>query len=251
MGHQKSRMPERKSEGEPQPVKHGILRTVVSWLSEIAIVIVIVTVFQVGLVQAYHVPTGSMEPTIMTGDFLIADKVTLGPRTPQWIGIPYTNLGVSVPTLKLPGLRKVERNDVIVVQVPVDQKTPYVKRVVALEGLIVQVKRKQLYVDGVPQVEPWAEHSDPDTLAVGVPQYGIPAWLGNRDNWGPYRVPKGRIFLMGDNRDNSFDSRYFGPVDESAVIGRARLTMFSIDTQSPGKPLASRFSLARFGRLLN
>jgi len=186
-----------------------------------------------------------MEPTIMTGDFLLADKVTLGPRTPQWIGVPYTDFGFPVPTVKLPGLRKAERNDVIVVQVPVDRKTPYVKRVVALGGQVVQIRDKQLYVDGVPQEEPWAEHSDRDTLAAGVPQYGIPAWLGNRDNWGPYRVPQGRLFLMGDNRDNSFDCRYFGPVKESAIIGRARLTTFSIDTQSPGRSLLDRFSFPR------
>ncbi|MFH0883943.1 MAG: signal peptidase I [bacterium] len=232
-------------------LKTSLLRVITSWAREIVVIILIVTVLQVGLVQAYHVPTGSMEPTIMTGDFLIADKVTLGPRTPQWIGVPYTNFGMPVPAFKFPGLRRVHHNDVVVVEVPVDEKTPYVKRVVAVGGQTVEVHDKQLYVDSERQEESWVVHSDPNTFVSGVHHYGIPAWLGNRDNWGPYRVPQGSLFLMGDNRDESFDSRYFGPVKESDVIGRARVTTFTLDLKSAGKSPHDRFSLARFGRVLN
>ncbi len=245
---------EKKTDGKNAaegPSRRGAVPVVLSWVREIAIVILIVTALQVGLVQAYYVPTGSMEATIMPGDYLIADKVTLGPRTPQWIGVPYTDFGVPVPTIKFPGLRKAHPNDLVVVEVPVDQKTPYVKRVVAVGGQTVELRDKQLYVDGVRRDEPWAVHSDPQTLVAGVPQYGIPAWLGNRDNWGPYTVPKGYLFLMGDNRDDSFDSRYFGPVKESDVVGCARITTFSLDLTSKAKPLLDRFSLARFGRVLH
>jgi signal peptidase I len=251
MSRRKRNVKEEKNSNTKIALQTSLIRTVTSWTWELVVIILIVTVLQVGLVQAYHVPTGSMEPTIMTGDFLISDKVTLGPRTPQWIGIPYTDFGVPVPALKFPGLRKVHRNDIVVVEVPVDEKTPYVKRVVAVGGQTVEVRDKQLYVDGIRQEEPWVVHSDPGTMAPGVPQYGLPSWLGNRDNWGPYRVPRGRLFLMGDNRDESFDSRYFGPVKESDVIGRARVTTFSLDLESSGKSPLERFSFARFGRVLN
>lgn len=228
----------------------AVMRGLGGWVKELAVVLLIVMALQVSIVQAYHVPTGSMESTIETGDYLLADKVTLGPRTPQWLGIPWTNIGSPVPALKLPGLRKVEPGDVVVVEVPVDERTPYVKRVVAVGGQTVEVHDKQLYVDGVLVPDPPnAKHIDPYTLPVGFLQPGILNGLGNRDQFEPYVVPEGKVFLMGDNRDNSYDSRYFGPVSESAIIGRARVVTLS---WRPEKALPwKRLSLSRFGKLLN
>lgn len=226
-------------------------RSILNGLKEIAIIVVTVTVLQVGLVQAYHVPTGSMEKTIMTGDFLLADKLTLGPRTPQWIGIPYTNLGTHVPALKLPGFRHVHTGDVVVVEVPLDQRTPYVKRVMAVGGQTIEVRDKRVYVDG--QSAPIPEHlvhGDPRTLPAGLGQQGIPRALGNRDNWGPYTVPEGMVFLMGDNRDYSLDSRYFGPVPESNIIGRARIVTFSYNADADSLPFWKRIRWGRSGTLL-
>jgi len=233
---------------QKNPAGTGIMRTLYVWVREIVLLILIVTVLQVGLVQAYHVPTGSMEPTVMTGDFLIADKLTLGPRTPQWIGVPWTNLGTPVPALKLPGFRHPEPGDVVVVEVPVDERTPYVKRVVAVGGQRVEIRDKVVYVDGVPQEEPFTVHRDRRLFPSTVHHNGIPAQLGNRDNWGPYEVPDGHVFLMGDNRDNSYDSRFWGPVPESSIIGRIRMTTMTLDTKSPGKEPWERFELKRFGR---
>lgn len=198
------------------------LNSLVQIVKDVAFAIIMVTVIQVGLVQAYHVPTGSMEHTIVPGDFVIAEKVSLGPRTPHWIGVPYTKLGVNVPALKLPGLRDVEPGDVVVVETPMDRVTPYVKRVVATSGQVIEVRDKVLFIDSerAPD-ELQGCHLDTRLFPDGLPQTGIPRELGNRDNWGPYRVPDGMVFLMGDNRDNSLDSRYFGPVPESAIIGRA------------------------------
>jgi signal peptidase I len=214
---------------------------------EVLGVLLLVTIVQVGFVQAYFVPTSSMEGTILPGEFVIADKVTLGPRTPDWIGIPWTDIGFPVPALKFPGMRPVEQGDIVVVRTPADRHVPYVKRVVALEGQVVRVRNKVLLVDNRPFPRPDREqHLDSWTYPVGSRTYGIPPDLGNRDNWGPYRVPRGHVFLMGDNRDNSIDSRFFGPVPVSNIIGRARLILFSFDKDSD----ISLFRRPRLNRLI-
>jgi signal peptidase I len=214
-------------------------------------IIVAVTVVQVGLVQAYFVPTGSMEGTILPGELVIADKATLGPRTPDWLGIPWTGIGIPIPSVKLPGLRDVRPGDIVVVRTPADRRVPYVKRVIALEGQVVEVRNKVLLVDGAPFPQPEKEqHVDSGTYPAGARSYGIHPSLGNRDNWGPYRVPGNHLFLMGDNRDNSVDSRYFGPVPVSNIIGKARLVAFSFDKDSD-IPLYRRLRLDRIITLLN
>ncbi|MBN2242459.1 MAG: signal peptidase I [Acidobacteria bacterium] len=218
---------------------------------EILGLILAVTVIQVGLGQAYFVPTGSMEGTILPGELVIADKATLGPRTPDWVGIPWTGIGFPVPAVKLPGIRNVAQGDIVVARTPADRRVPYVKRVVALGGQTVEIRDKRLLVDGEPFPFPEkARHEDPRTFPVGSRSYGIPPVLGNRDNWGPYRVPGGHVFLMGDNRDNSVDSRYFGPVPVENIIGRAGLVAFSFDRDSDA-PLRRRPRLDRIITLLD
>ncbi|MDP8205621.1 MAG: signal peptidase I [Candidatus Electryonea clarkiae] len=224
---------------------------ILSFFREVISIIAIVTIIQVGLVQAYHVPTGSMEGTILPGDFLLVEKVSLGPRTPDWIGIPWTSIGFEVPALKLPGLRKVRQDDIVVVRTPVDRRVPYVKRVIATGGQVVKIRDKILYVDGTKfQGSTCEQHIDPLTYSVGTFTPGVHPMLGNRDNWGPYRVPDGNVFLMGDNRDNSEDSRFWGPVPEKNVIGNARIVTFSWNN-SENVPLLKRVRLLRSGTILN
>jgi signal peptidase I len=218
---------------------------------DLLVVFGLLLLIQVGVVQAYVVPTGSMENTILAGELVVADKITLGPRTPQWVGIPWTRTGFHVPAIKLPGLRPVARGDIVVVEVPVDPVTPYVKRVVALGGDVVEVLDKQLFVNGVPADDAAViRHGDPRILPRSVIMPGIPPAIGNRDNWGPLRVPAGTVFLMGDNRDFSADSRYFGPVSADHVIGRARLVAASFSpAQFRHHPLGA-LRLTRWGRRL-
>lgn len=220
-------------------------------VKEILGVILAVTIVQVGLVQAYFVPTTSMEGTILPGEMVIADKLTLGPRTPDWLGIPWTDIGFPVPALKLPGIRKVEQGDIVVVRTPANRHVPYVKRVVALEGQVVQIRNKALFVDGAQFPGPEKEqHVDSRTYPPGVRSHGIHPDLGNRDNWGPYHVPENHMFLMGDNRDASMDSRYFGPVPVENIIGKARLVAFSLDKDSD-IPLYRRPRFRRFISILD
>jgi signal peptidase I len=222
-----------------------VLREVVLWLA-------LLTILQTGIVQAFDIPTGSMEQTVMAGDFVLADKLTLGPRTPQWVGIPGTRLGICLPTLKLPGIRSVRRGDIVVVQVPVDRRTPYLKRVVAVGGDTVAVRNKELFVNGRRAQDPaHLVHEDPMIRRAGLPDPGILPECGNRDNFGPYRVPEGYVFLMGDNRDCSMDSRYFGPVPQSNIVGRARVVTFSWDSEGSERYPWERVRLSRFGTWLD
>lgn len=221
----------------------------VTFAKEIALLVLIVTLLQTGLVHAYHVPTGSMESTILPGDMVLADKFTLGPRTPQWIGIPFTDIGAPVPAIKFPGLRDPKPGDIVVVEVPIDERTPYVKRVVATGGQTVEVRGKRLYVDGRPARTPEGLiHGDSLTLPRGLKQPGIYRGAGNRDNWGPYTVPEGHVFLMGDNRDFSLDSRYFGAVPEENIVGLARVVHASF--KQTGGVLLDRIRWDRFGTAL-
>ena len=203
---------------------------------------------QIGIVQAYVVPTGSMEKTILAGELIVADKLTLGPRTPQWVGIPWTKVGVHLPAAKLPGLRGVERGDIVVVEVPVEPATPYVKRVVALGGDVLEVRGKRLFVNGAPRDEELQiRHGDTRLLPREVVIPGIPRGLGSRDNWGPYRVPADQIFLMGDNRDFSADSRFFGPVPVKNIVGRARLVAASFSPSRFWSDPVGSLRLERWG----
>jgi len=197
---------------------------------DLLLIVTLVLVMRVGLVEAFHVPTGSMETTVLAGERIITDKITLGARTPDWIGVPFSAIGASIPAVKLPGLRSPRPGDVVVVRTPVDERVPFVKRVVAVEGQTVEIRDKTVYVDGEP--ETYADrltHRDPRMQARGELISGIPPALGNRDQWGPFEVPEGQIFLMGDNRDESLDSRFFGPVPADNVIGLVRGVYYSWD----------------------
>jgi signal peptidase I len=170
--------------------------------------------------QAFRIPSPSMEDTLLIHDFLFISKLTYGPN------IPFTHT-------RLPGLRKPKPGDIIVFQNPTNPKEDYIKRCVAVAGQTVEVRDKALYVDGVEKVEPYTKHVDPRNI-------GIP-----RDTFGPVRVPKGMVFMMGDNRDNSADSRYWGFLDMKLIRGKAAIIYFSWD----GERKLPRFS--RFFRLIH
>jgi signal peptidase I len=159
------------------------------------------------VIQAFRIPSQSMENTLLIGDFLFVNKFEYGPK------IPFTHV-------RLPGLRPPRPGDVIVFQFPQDPSKDYIKRCVAVGGQTVEVRNKQVFVDGKPRVEPYVIHSRPEVL---------PGGYDRRDNCGPFTVPRGRLFMMGDNRDNSYDSRYWGPVDMDLVKGHAMFIYWSWD----------------------
>lgn len=236
------------------------------WLETLVQVFLIVFVIRVAAVEAYRIPTGSMEDTLLVGDFLLVNKFTYGIRTPDWLGIPFTPVGFSIPYTRLPGVEEIERGDILVFRYPMDQRVNYIKRCVAVGGDTLEIRDKQLYING----DRWPAPEDGRELSMGgrevtIPSEGkftdpyvlppdlrmrqiTPAGAGNKDNYGPVVVPPGHLFMMGDNRDNSADSRYWGFLDEKLVMGRAEIIYFSFDKLAN---LSKPWELIRWNRLLN
>lgn len=205
------------------------------WIETIVSVVLIVFVIRVTLVEAYRIPTGSMENTLLVGDFLLVNKFVYGIRTPDWLGIPFTNVGFTVPYTRLPGFRKVKQGDILVFRYPLDTRINYIKRCIATGGQTVEIRDKIVYVDGVKQdLPPHGKYADSTVLPKNLLMPQIrPYGMGNRDNYGPVTVPEGHFFMMGDNRDNSADSRYWGFLSEDLVLGKALIIYFSWDKHAP------------------
>lgn len=214
-----------------QPKPGGFWYGVWDWIKSLAIAIVLALVIKTTLVEAYKIPSGSMENTLLVGDFLLANKFLYGAKLPL---LPY----------HLPALREPVPGDVIIFKYPGDGKTNYIKRLVATEGQKVKIVNKRVFVDGKAISLPPHGKTDPGPILPHFPggphapfsfnQFdGASAY--NRDNFGPYTVPKGRLFVMGDNRDNSFDSRFWGPVPRELVMGKALVIHWSWE-RSDGDP---------------
>jgi signal peptidase I len=222
----------RKARAEERRRRKGAVR---DWIETIVSVVLIVFVIRTVAVEAYRIPTGSMENTLLVGDFLLVNKFVYGIRTPDWIGIPFTPIGVSVPYTRLPGLKDPGPGDILVFRYPLDTRVNYIKRCVAEGGQTVEIRDKQLYVDGELQpLPPEGKYTDPYVLPADLQmRHIVPRGAGNKDNYGPVRVPEGHYFMMGDNRDNSADSRYWGFLPEDLVLGRAEIIYFSWDRKAP------------------
>ena len=176
------------------------------------------------VIQAFRIPSESMCDTLLVGDFLFVSKLDYGAK------IPFTHL-------RLPGLHAPRRGEVIVFQWPEDPSKDFIKRCIATGGQTVEVRHKQVYVDGVRQTEPYVKH----TIASEDPAGYTP-----RDNYSPPTVPPGELFMMGDNRDNSNDSRFWGTVPMDLVKGRALFIYFS----TAGTAWWNGLFHVRFDRLL-
>lgn len=161
-------------------------------IRSIFVIILIALSLRATVIEAYIVPTGSMENTIMTGDFLIGNKFVYGMRTPDWIGIPYTELGFSVPWIRFPEFRDPHPGDVVIFKYPRDTFQKYVKRCIAGPGETIKVEGKSVFVDGDQRtLPPHGKFVDDHVYPLSYTQPGI--FLrdnGNRDSFGPVRVPK-------------------------------------------------------------
>ena len=122
---------------------------IINEIRSLFILVIIVLTLKVTIFELYIVPTGSMENTIMTGDFLTGNRFIYGMRTPDWIGIPFTDIGFSVPSIQFPPFREPKRGDVIIFKFPRDTRQKYVKRCVAEPGDIFEVKNKVIYLNAV------------------------------------------------------------------------------------------------------
>lgn len=173
------------------------------------------------VVQAFKIPSGSMIPTLLIGDHILVNKFIYGTE------IPFTDK-------KILAFRRPEKGDIIVFKYPENPKKDFIKRVVAIEGDVIEERNKVVYVNGQPVTEPYIRHNDSIVRSGG---------FDPRDNFGPITVPKDKLFVMGDNRDQSYDSRYWGFVDLKEIRGEALIIYWSWDPNS-----WVRFS--RIGRLI-
>ncbi len=217
------------------------MATVQSLLCTIVIVVFVVTF----VVQAFRIPSESMERTLLTGDFLLVDKAHYGPGTSleSWL-LPY---------------RPIRRQDIVVFRYPVHPDQHFVKRVIGIPGDHIRIVRKRVYVNGVPLREDYALfNGNHDRYLDDFPNG--PEWtLSMEPRWGIQKnklvedgqliVPEDSLFVMGDNRDDSSDSRIWGFVPRQNVIGRPLLIYWSMDMDGWSDPL-SRGSDDRLSSLM-
>ncbi len=169
------------------------------------------------LLQAYVVPTASMEDNILVGDHLVVNKFLYAPGSG-----PFTRL--------LPE-RRLRQGDVFVFKFPEDPGRDFVKRAIALPGDLVEIRDKVVYVNQAPLREPGVTHADPRVYAAG-----------RRDQFGPIRVPEDQVFALGDNRDRSNDSRFWGTVPLANVKGRALFVYWSAPPETGNRGLPARIA---------
>jgi len=226
---------------EKKPRDKSLFREYFELIAETAVFVFFVMTF---VVQAFQIPTGSMEPTLLVGDFLLVNKLV------------YTQSSNALDKAILPR-RDIRRQDIVVFKFPRELNKDYVKRVIALEGEKLEIKEKQVYINDQPIVESYKVHNDSRVFTKdGFYHYDDAI----RDNFGPVVVPPGHCFVMGDNRDNSEDSRYWSFLPTDNIKGRPWVIYFSYRAERDAytktsfgerlKKFASFLPKARWGRML-
>lgn len=183
------------------------------------IALVLALLIRTFIIQAFKIPTGSMEPTLLVGDHLLVSKFSYSIHVPN--EVPFTSIQLfadyhffsSVP----------ERGNIVVFKFPLEPEKDFIKRVVGLPGETIQVIRQRVYINDKLLKEPYAYHSQPSSPDSGT-----------RDNMAPLRIPEGHIFVMGDNRENSSDSRVWGVLDLKNLRGKAQWIYWSWDSKDTG-----------------
>ncbi|MFO7890400.1 MAG: signal peptidase I [bacterium] len=302
--------------------KKGSVR---EFFESLVFAVVVALVIRALVIYPFRIPTGSMEDTLLIGDFLLANKFVYGIRSPDWIGIPTTRVGFSIPFFRTPGFRKPKKGDVVIFKYPQDSQLNYIKRCVGVSGDTILIRDKVLYINGEKFPNPpESKFINYQTAPEDFIQPEIfPPGAGNIDFYGPVRVPakgdtfhftqsnkdewferfqlmvyegnkleisyKGEsialtvdnqnrwqraiqvyppesflvngtpvnqvvyevenrhYFMMGDNRDNSLDSRYWGFLPERYVVGEGLIIYFSWNKDVP---LYRIFKKIRWGRIL-
>jgi signal peptidase I len=177
----------------------------VEYAEAIIIAILIAFLIRTFIVQAFKIPSGSMKPTLLIGDHILVNKFIYGVKIPF---IRKNLISISEP----------KRGDVIVFIYPEDRSKDFIKRVIGVGGDTIEIRNKKIFLNGLPFQ---------DTHGVYVDDFIIPGTIQPRDNFGPMTVPKDAVFTMGDNRDQSYDSRFWGVVDLKDVLGKAFIMYWS------------------------
>ncbi len=190
------------------------------YLEAIIIALVLALTIRVFLVQAFKIPSGSMIPSLQIGDHILVNKLAYGLQIPQDCEFEAGLLPVTCySSSMLLEFEKPERGDIIVFRYPEDEHKDFIKRIIGLPGDTIQILEKTVYVNG----EPFHDEAFTQRVDPGM----IDGRINPRDNFGPVTVPPDSYFVMGDNRDQSLDSRFWGYVQEHKIKGRAFLVYWS------------------------
>ena len=217
------------------------------WVKSILIAVCVWLFLRTFLVEAFRIPSGSMENTLLVGDFLFVNKAVFGPEVP-------------LLHLRLPAFREPVRGDILVFDSVEQEGLKVVKRLIGVAGDTLSMEHGELYRNGKSVEEPWVVHADPNKSEDPVYRSKMRQWqsrhLVGRDpatyepdlqDWGPIVVPPDSFFMMGDNRDNSYDGRYWGFLPRVNVRGRPLIVYFSYEADS-WRPLPF-FTAIRWSRI--
>jgi len=189
--------------------------TLREYFESIVIAVILALFIRTFVVQAFKIPTGSMENNLLIGDHLLVNKFVLGPSESR------------LERALLP-LGTIRRGDVVVFKYPEEPERDFIKRVIGLPGETIELKQKKVYVNGTPLDEPYVHFLEPPGAAGSASEVTS---LDVRERFGPVTVPADRYFVMGDNRDNSQDSRYWGFLPRDYVKGRALIIYWSYEAE--------------------
>jgi signal peptidase I len=213
------------------------------YIEAFAVAIIAALILRAFVIQAFRIPTGSMKDTLLVGDFLLVNKFVYGAKTPGRIPI----LDVKLPSFRFPSFKTPKRGDIIVFKYPKDPKVDYIKRCIAMGGDTLEVRNGLAFVNGKQREETKFIEKKWDKAVnrlisyyeVTTPQgqnYTIrffEDYLPSTRNWGPQIIPEGHLFMMGDNRDNSADSRSWGFMPKENIVGKALVIYLSWDHSGP------------------
>ncbi|NNF14440.1 MAG: signal peptidase I [Gemmatimonadetes bacterium] len=198
------------------------------WTKSIVIAVVLFLVLRSFLVQTFVITSGSMEDTLLVGDMLMVNRAAMGSPIP----------GTSI---RIPGYSEPQRGDILVFDPPHEETLKLIKRLIGMPGDTLEMRNRVLHRNGEPLDEPYAVHSDqPDEMHPWmswqrdhlVDAVDPRSYAPTRDTWGPLVVPEGHYFMLGDNREKSFDSRYWGLLEDWRLEGRAVFTYYSYNKDS-------------------
>jgi signal peptidase I len=193
------------------PFKKSVPR---EYLESVVVAVILALFIRTFAVQAFKIPTGSMETNLLIGDHLLVNKLVYSPSFGPWES-------------GLLGKKEVQRGHVVVFKFPEEPTRDFIKRVIGLPGETIEIRDKKVYINDRPLDEPYAHFLQPP-LRRDDPEYGLRG-EDVRDNFGPKVIPPGHLFVMGDNRDNSRDSRFWGTLPRDQVKGRALLVYWSYE----------------------
>ena len=212
----------------PRRRRVSLARWTWDWIKSLVVAFALFLLIRTFAVEAFRIPTASMERTLLVGDFLLVNKAVYGAQVPG-------------TAMRLPAFGEPDRGDVVVFAPPHDPNKNYVKRLVGLPGDTLSMRDKVLLLNGAPVPEPYAHHEDPRDVHAPIMQWQLDhladraegfRYRPTRDNWGPLVVPQDRYFVLGDNRDDSEDSRYWGFVQEASLKGKPLFVYYSFNPRT-------------------